>query len=184
MKTIYDELYEIGKRRAKHEIWVFSDLQQGQFEMAKKCLDICMTDYEGMGKPAEMIWYLGDSTESANLDELIRMTELQENAFGRLEIPLCYATGNHDYDYAEACYRHESKDFCMPFYDMVRKHPGWHTTRDPEETWFSIELGNYAVYFFCDHGSGGHDEVALLLKILHERFADFVGCHIGDYYFF
>ena len=52
MKTIYDELYAIGKKHTKHEIWVFSDLQQKQFELAEKCLNICMTDYENMGKPA------------------------------------------------------------------------------------------------------------------------------------
>ena len=39
----------------------------------------------------------------------------------------------------------------MPFYDMVRRHPGWYTTRDTEETWFKVPVGNYMVYFFCDH---------------------------------
>lgn len=151
MNTIYDELYAIGRKHAKHEIWVFSDLQQKQFELAKKCLNICMTDYESMGKPAEMIWYLGDSTESDNLPELLQMTDLQENAFGQLGIPLCYATGNHDYDYAEFCHKQGLSSFQMPFYDMVRRHPGWYTTRNPEETCFSIELDNYAIFFFCDH---------------------------------
>ena len=147
----YDELYQLGKSKAKHTIWVFSDLQQSLFENAKKCLDICMEDYTLLGKPAEMLWYLGDSTENRDLDALYKMTELQENAFGSLGVPLCYATGNHDYDYAEYCYRNGIRDFKMPFYEMVQKHPGWYTTKDSEDTWFRITLGNFAIYFFCDH---------------------------------
>ena len=151
MKSIYDELYYSCKKKAKHEIWVLSDLQQRYFVNAEKCLNICMDDYRELGCPAQMIWYLGDSTESADLPELMRMTELQENAFGSLNIPLCYATGNHDYDYAEYCHRNGISSYQMPFYDMVRRHPGWHTTADTEQTWFKLPVGNYMVYFFCDH---------------------------------
>ncbi len=149
--TIFDELYELGKKRAKHTVWVFSDLQQAKYENAERCLNLCMEDYNKLGNPAEMIWYLGDSTESANLPELMRMTKLQEDAFSSLRIPLAYATGNHDYDYAEFCHKNGRADFCMPFYEMVQSHPGWLTTRDMEQTWFKFALGNYMVYFFCDH---------------------------------
>ena len=149
--TIYDEIYELGKKRAKHTIWVFSDLQQAKYENAERCLSICMEDYLKLGSPAEMIWYLGDSTESANLPELFRMTKLQEDAFGSLKIPLAYATGNHDYDYAEYCHRNGSADYRMPFYDMVQNHEGWLTTKDCEDSWFKFELGDFMVYFFCDH---------------------------------
>ena len=151
MDTIYDELYRMGKKRAKHEIWVFSDLQQKLYDNAVRCLTTCMNDYEQLDRPAEMIWYLGDSTESSNLPELIRMTDLQEKAFGDLNIPLCYATGNHDYDYPEFCHRQGMNTYTMPFYEMVQRHPGWHTTGDTEETWFRVDVGNYAVWFFCDH---------------------------------
>ena len=148
---IYDELYAIGRKHARHTIWVFSDLQQARYEDAKKCLDISMADYYSLGCPADMIWYLGDSTERWDLDALYKMTELQEKAYGALGVPLCYATGNHDYDYAEYCHRNGLKDFKMPFYEMVQQHPGWFTTKDSEDTWFKIPLDNYMVYFFCDH---------------------------------
>ena len=151
METIYDELYRVCSKRAKHTVWVFSDLQQKLFENAKKCLDLCMEDYELLGRPAEMLWYLGDSTESSNLPELEHMTKLQEDAFTSLGVPLCYTTGNHDYDYAEYCHRSGLSSYRMPFYDMVRSHPGWFTTKDPEETFFRVDLGNYAVFFFTDH---------------------------------
>ena len=148
---IYDELYAMCRSRAKHTIWVFSDLQQARYEDAKRCLDICMEDYHMLGCPAGMIWYLGDSTEGADLSALEQMTALQEDAFGSLGIPLCYATGNHDYDYAEYCRNNRLPGVKMPFYEMVRRHAGWHTAANPEETWFKVPVGNYTVYFFCDH---------------------------------
>ena len=149
--SITNDLYKTASKHARHVIWVFSDLQQAKFDNTKRCLDICMEDYALLGKPAEMIWYLGDSTEGANLAELERMTKLQEDAFSSLRIPLCYATGNHDYDYAEHCHREGQPSWLMPFYEMVQNHEGWFTTRRSEDTWFRISLGNYAVYFFCDH---------------------------------
>lgn len=148
---MFDELYEISKKHAKHTVWVFSDLQQSKFENAKRCLDICMEDYARLGNPGEMIWYLGDSTESHNLPELERMTKIQEDAFESMKIPVCYATGNHDYDYPEYCHRQGKKDYVMPFYDMIRSHKDWYTTKDTEETWFKVPFDNYEVYFFCDH---------------------------------
>lgn len=151
MKEIADELYPLCAKKAKRVIWVFSDLQQRLYANAEKCLNICMEDYALLGNPAGMIWYLGDSTESSDLNELYRMTDLQEKAFSSLNIPLCYATGNHDYDHAEYCHMNGLADFRMPFYDMVRAHPGWHTTKDCEETWFRVDVDDYAVYFFCDH---------------------------------
>ncbi|MBR6405501.1 MAG: metallophosphoesterase, partial [Lachnospiraceae bacterium] len=118
--NLFDELYVLGKCHARHTIWVFSDLQQAKFENAKRCLDLCMEDYIGLGAPAEMLWYLGDSTEGADYHELLRMTKLQEDAFGSLGVPLAYASGNHDYDYADLCRRQGRSDFSMPFYEMVQ----------------------------------------------------------------
>lgn len=151
MKTIYDGLYEICAPRAKHTVWVFSDLQQGRYEVAKRCMELSVSDYKSFGAPADMIFYLGDSTQGTNPTELKRMVDMQENALGSLGIPLCYATGNHDYDYAEYCYQNHIPDFHMFFYEMVQRHPGWYTTRDMEETWFKVPLGNYMIYFVCDH---------------------------------
>ena len=149
---MFDSLYEISRQHARYTIWVFSDLQQRLYDNCEKCLNICMEDYEMLGRPAQMIWYLGDSTESADLPEVIRMTKLQEKAFDSLRIPLCYATGNHDYDYAEYCYYHGIKEARMPFYEMVQHHPGWYTTKSREDTWFKVPLGEeWMVYFFCDH---------------------------------
>ena len=146
-----NEFYEEGKKQAIHTVWIFSDLQQGQPENARKCLDICMEDYELLGKPAELICYLGDSVESANLPHLHAMAEMQENAFGSLDIPLCYALGNHDFDYAEYCHRNHILEVEIPFYDVVRRHPGWHTTELVSDIYFRLPFGDDMFYFFSDH---------------------------------
>lgn len=146
--SIYDAIYQESLRHAKHRVWVLSDLQQALPENTRRCLASGMEDFELLGRPAEQIWYLGDAVEGADLKHLIAMSELQERAFGELGLPLCYATGNHDYDYPR---RNPGQPICMPFWEMVRDHPGWHTTQRCDEMYFRIQLGSWPVYFFCDH---------------------------------
>ena len=81
------------------------------------------------------------------------MAEMQENAFGSLGIPLCYTLGNHDFDYAEYCFRNGIKETEIPFYDTVRKHPGWHTTENVSDICFSLPFGNDMFWFFSDHAA-------------------------------
>ena len=152
MKSIYDEIYQSLKPRVKNSAWIVSDLQQSLPENAKHCLDITLEDFNLLGKPAEMIWYLGDSVERWDLSHLEAMTKMQIDGFGSLNIPLCYVTGNHDYDYMR--YRKEElqlKAPIMPFYDAVRAKEGWHTTKTPQDLYFKVKLGDYPVYFFSDH---------------------------------
>ena len=101
-----------------------------------------------MERYKRQIWYLGDAVEGGEADRLIAMCRLQEEAFASLRIPLCYATGNHDYDYSRA---HRDQAPWMPFYEMVRDHPGWKTTASCEDFYFRTQIGKYPVYFLCDH---------------------------------
>lgn len=147
---IYDELYDASLKKAKHKIWIFSDLQQSFPELAKRCLDISMVDFYSMGKPAEMMWYLGDAVEGANPDLLYKMTELQISAFENTKLPLCFVMGNHDLDYPN----HDSqkgKSVILPFYEAVKMHTDWYTIEDYSKWYFKVPLGNYMVYFFSDH---------------------------------
>ena len=147
-ESMYDTLYRESLKRAKHKVWVLSDLQQGLPENTKRCLASGMEDFDLLGRPAEMVWYLGDAVEGVDMAHLTAMCELQERAFGDLGIPLCYATGNHDYDYPRRSPDHEIR---MPFWEMVRDHPGWHTTQHCDEHYFRVMLGDWPIYFFCDH---------------------------------
>lgn len=140
--------YEISRERARHEVWIISDLQQRDPEKAKRCLDLSMADFDALGRPAEAVWYLGDAVESDNLEYLELMAGMQADSFRRLGIPLCYATGNHDYDYARS---RPGEPPAIPFYEAVRNEPGWFTAPSCEDFWFSWKLGEYTVFFLCDH---------------------------------
>jgi calcineurin-like phosphoesterase family protein len=149
MQSIYQSLYEESCKRAKHVIWVVSDLQQAQPENTARCLNTAMSDYcDVLGAPAERVWYLGDAVEGTDRDRLLAMCDLQEKAFGSLQIPLSYVTGNHDYD---PCRANPTQPAWMPFWEMVRDHPGWETTKEPEDYWFRSSVGDFGVYFFSDH---------------------------------
>ena len=145
---MFEYLYRESLVRAVHKVWILSDLQQGIPENTARCLDAGISDFEAMGRPAEQIWYLGDAVEGADPERLTAMCRLQEDAFASLGLPLCYATGNHDYDYARA---HRDEAPWMPFHETVRNHPGWKTTADCEDFWFRTQVGKYPVYFLCDH---------------------------------
>lgn len=145
---MYQYLYERSKEKAIHRVWILSDLQQSYPENARKCLDISMTDYESLKAPADMIWYLGDAVENTNLAHLKEMTAMQVQAFSKLGIPLCYATGNHDYDYARV---HPDKEPIMPFYEAVKSHKNWFTTENCDDFYFTYKLGEYTIFFLCDH---------------------------------
>ena len=145
---MFDTLYKESLSRAAHRVWILSDLQQSLPENTRRCLNAGITDFEELGRPAEQIWYLGDAVEGADEDRLIAMCRLQEDAFASLDIPLFYATGNHDYDY---CRHHRDEPAWMPFYQMVKDHPGWHTADDCEDFYFRGQIGDYPVYFLCDH---------------------------------
>ncbi|MBR4234604.1 MAG: hypothetical protein IKR85_00895 [Clostridia bacterium] len=145
---MFDFLYGESLKHAVHRVWILSDLQQSLPENTRRCLAAGISDFELLGRPAEQIWYLGDAVEGSEPERLVDMCELQEKAFAALDIPLCYATGNHDYDYSRS---HRDKPAWIPFYDMVRDHPGWKTTADCEEFYFRTQIGKYPVYFLCDH---------------------------------
>ncbi len=146
---MFNYVYQESLKRAKHKIWIISDLQQSNPEYAKECLDISMKDYKQMGSPADMIWYLGDSIEGSNLEHLQKMTQMQEQAFEATDLPLCYVIGNHDFDYTRNI---KNVPFpTIPFFEMVKAHEGWHTSTSYTEPYFKVPLGNFMVYFFSDH---------------------------------
>lgn len=147
---MYDYIYQQSLQRAKHKIWILSDLQQRNPDFAKECLTICMDDYEQMNHPADMIWYLGDAVEGNNRNHLLDMCEMQENAFAKTGIPLCYTIGNHDFDYCLSD-EHRTESIFLPFYEMVQQHNGWHTTSHYTEPYFKVPMGDFMICFFCDH---------------------------------
>lgn len=147
---MYFYIYKESVKRAKHKIWILSDLQQREPTYARECLAISMADFESMGAPADMIWYLGDSVEGTNREHLLAMCQMQEKAFDRTGLPLCYVMGNHELDYNRVT-EHEQETVFLPFYEIVRAHKGWHTTNVYTDPYFKMSIGDFKVYFFSDH---------------------------------
>ncbi len=143
-------LYDCSREKAKHTVWLLSDLQQEEPALTQQCLEISIRDYEAMKAPAQMIWYLGDAVERDDTDNLIKMAKLQGDAFSQYKIPLYYALGNHDMDY---CNRHLREKPRLPFWEMVKSHEsdGWKTSASCEDIYFTAVIGDFIVYFFCDH---------------------------------
>lgn len=148
MSVIYNFIYQESLKRAKHKIWIFSDLQQSNPENAKECLDVSMKDYYFLGAPADMIWFLGDCVEGCNKEHLLAMCEMQEKVFMETGIPLCYTAGNHDLDYARCG---NSGDVFIPFYEMAKKHSDWYVASSYTDPYFKVSLGDFKIYFFTDH---------------------------------
>jgi hypothetical protein len=147
----YDELYALSRSKAVHTIWVLSDLQQSRPELTERCLNTAMEDYVShLGNPAEMIWYLGDALEGDDDARLEAMTQLQIDAFADLKIPLCYACGNHDFDYA---FSHRETPPRVHFAEAVRAVPGWYTSASCEDAYFRASLGSWTFFFLSDHAA-------------------------------
>lgn len=150
--TISDELYISGLKKAKHVVWVLSDLQQGLFDNMKRCLDTCMDDYYNLGRPAEAVWYLGDAIEGRDEENIRKMVEAQEKAFESLDVPLTYTNGNHDFDFARKTILDNSDDpIKVPFYEMVKNHPGWHVAPSFSDPYFTQDFHDFKLFIFGDH---------------------------------
>ncbi|MBQ8637557.1 MAG: metallophosphoesterase [Lachnospiraceae bacterium] len=147
---MYDYIYQESLKRAKHKVWILSDLQQRNPVYTRECLEISMEDYYLLGAPADMIWYLGDAVEGDDRNHLLEMCALQEKAFDGTGLPLCYTIGNHDFDYSASA-AHRDEPVFIPFYEMVKAHPGWHAAADYTQPFFQVQLGDFSIYFFGDH---------------------------------
>lgn len=148
MHTLFDALYETMLPHVRHSVWVISDLQQSDPVNARQCMETSLADMRAMDCPAERIWYLGDSIESTRMDHLREMARMQAEGFGSLGIPLTYVLGNHDFEYI----RH-FREPVSPFYDLVRAVPGWHTSENLTDLYFTEQLGEHTVFFLSDHAA-------------------------------
>ncbi len=148
---IFDDLYDISLQKAKHKIWTFSDLQQGNPDYAKECLDVSVADFDAMGRPADMMWYLGDSIEGfgpEHYEHVLQMTDMQIEAFETLGIPLCYVMGNHEIQFSDGM---GNLAPIVPIYNEIRNHRNWYTTKDYDDWYFKVPLGEFVVYFIGEH---------------------------------
>lgn len=156
--TITDLIYEECKKRAVKTVWVISDLQQGLYDNMKRCLDLCMEDYESLNRPADAIWYLGDAIEGIDPSNIERMVKEQESAFTSLKVPLTYVCGNHDFDFVcKTMQEGKHSPLYVPFYEMVKSHKDWHCSKSPSDPYFTEDFHNFKLFCFQDHVSENLD---------------------------
>ncbi len=128
----------------KARVWLISDLQQSEPEKSRRCLYTALDDFESLGLKCDKIWYLGDSVEGSDMEHLDKMTSMQEEAFEKLGIPLCYVLGNHDTDPLPESGR-------VPFYDMLKHHKEWKCIETCEDYYFFDKIAMFDVLFISDH---------------------------------
>lgn len=138
---------------ATHRLWICSDLQQSQPDNARRCMTVAVDDILALGLPLDAVCYLGDATEGDDLAFLADMTAMQVAQFARLQTPVYYALGNHDFD----CnwIGKPGDPLVMPFYEAIRARPDWHTIPSLDQTHFSVDMGAFALMFLSDHGDPG-----------------------------
>ena len=147
MQTIASTLAALGPG-ALHRVWICSDLQQSDPAHARGCMTLAVNDFKALGLACDQIWYLGDAVEGHKLELVGEMVRMQLELLAPLGIPLRYAQGNHDFDTFQ---NDPALPVTTPFWDAVKTVPGWRTTAERGDFYFTDTLGPYLVVFFSDH---------------------------------
>ncbi|MCC5788938.1 MAG: metallophosphoesterase [Opitutales bacterium] len=142
-------LHDALREKVQHRVWVCSDLQQWDPEIAKTNLEIIFADFHSLKAPCEQVWNLGDSTDGRHLENQRRTITLQAEAFESLEIPIYYTFGNHDFDLLKKS--PEEGSAMVPAWEILKPRPAWHLPEKLDDFYFEGELGGFKIYFMGDH---------------------------------
>lgn len=149
---VIDAFMEATRKHVSHRIWVVSDLQQRFPERARHCMTCAADDFVSLGMNVEAICYLGDATEGDNPDYIREMADMQAQQFARVDAPVYYALGNHDFDYF--MHRHDQLDrMVLPFKEHMDLQPQWHTQGDIGRLYYTVDMGDYALCLLTDHSA-------------------------------
>ena len=133
---------------AKLRLWLISDLQQSDPAKAENCMRTAVEDFLDIGQKVDGICYLGDATEWSNLAHLNEMADMQVAYLGRIDAPIYYVMGNHEFDY------HRSGatpgKLTIPMRERILREKQWHTTTSPSDWSFSVDCGDVALFFLSD----------------------------------
>ena len=109
-----------------------------------------VSDFLTLSLPVDAVCYLGDATEGNDPDYIRQMTEMQQRELAKIDAPIYYTVGNHDFDYFRA-HHAELGRMCLPFVEYVRKFPQWHLPERVSEMAYHVDFGAFAAYFLTDH---------------------------------
>jgi hypothetical protein len=89
--------------------------------------------------------------EGHRLELLEEMAAMQVEVLSRLNAPVRYVLGNHDFDHLRDT-KFETRRHAI-FRDAVARVPGWRTTETIEQFYFVDRIGPFAVVFLSDHAA-------------------------------
>lgn len=131
-----------------HRFWVFSDLQQSDPVNAERCMHTGVEDFISLGLDIDGACYLGDSTEGRNKAHLEEMADMQVRELARVDAPVFYVMGNHEFDFHR--WNGTPGDLTIPMRERIIREPQWHTTESPLDWTFTSDLGDLVLFFLSD----------------------------------
>ena len=138
-----------------HRVWIISDLQQADLAVARECLSAACHDFRSLEMAYDQIWYLGDSVQGNNQALVTQMAKMQIELLQPLGIPLIFACGNHEFDpywcQLDSLPLPDSEALEIASRELFSKVPGWRTSEQIADFYFTDKLGNYTLFFFPDH---------------------------------
>ena len=131
----------------RRRFWVFSDLQQSDPDNARHCMTTGVEDFLSLGLAVDAVCYLGDSTEGSCLPHLQEMSDMQVEALSRVDAPVYYAMGNHEFDYFRDSDRASVR---IPIRERILGEPQWHTTASVRDWLLTADFGDVALCLLSD----------------------------------
>lgn len=147
--STFDRLQASTADQIRHRVWIMSDLQQSDLAIARECLSAACEDFRSLEMECDQIWYLGDSVQGSDEDVLRQMAEMQIELLQPFGIPLIYTTGNHEFEsYSDM---QDGEDLRILPRELFAQVPGWRTSENLSDFYFTDKLGEYTLFFFPDH---------------------------------
>ena len=140
-------------RPARRRLWVISDLQQRDPANARRCMHAGVEDFLSLRLPVDAVCYLGDTTEGTDPAHLREMADMQVEALARVDAPVWYAMGNHEFDYHRWGGGRGSGRVTIPMRERVLREPQWHTTPSVRDWLLVADFGDLALAIFSDHAA-------------------------------
>ena len=139
------------REKVVNRVWICSDLQQWDPEIAREMLDLTLADFEELSLPCEQIWNLGDSTDGRHYENMQKTILLQAEKLETLGLPIFYTFGNHDFDLLKK--EPERGLSAVPAWEILKPRPLWNLPPRISDFYFCGDFGDYRVYFTGDHAA-------------------------------
>lgn len=136
------------QQKPLRRFWVISDLQQADPVNARKCMHTGVEDFLSLGLDVDAVCYLGDATDGENLAHLEAMADMQVKALSRIDAPVYYVLGNHEFDYHR--FYEGPSALTIPMRDRILKESQWHTSQNILDWSFTADFGDLSLFFLTD----------------------------------